>query len=130
MSERKCTGSFQQEYTRVLTARYCISLFVRRRTFFFYLLCLRRYLSFLFRAQASELWVKGEKVTCGYISEDTRVSGLIIHDVTGHLNQTLSLLAAESRKGGTVSALCYTAFTFWGTRPDLLIHKLFLPEHY
>ncbi|GAA6077425.1 GATOR complex protein DEPDC5, partial [Tachysurus ichikawai] len=24
-------------------------------------------------AQASELWVKGEKVTCGYISEDTRV---------------------------------------------------------
>ncbi|XP_036940500.1 GATOR complex protein DEPDC5 isoform X5 [Acanthopagrus latus] len=25
------------------------------------------------RAQASELWVKGEKVTCGYISEDTRV---------------------------------------------------------
>uniref|UniRef100_A0A3Q1GQ47 GATOR complex protein DEPDC5-like n=1 Tax=Acanthochromis polyacanthus TaxID=80966 RepID=A0A3Q1GQ47_9TELE len=28
------------------------------------------------RAQASELWVKGEKVTCGYISEDTRVSSL------------------------------------------------------
>ncbi|TNN31510.1 DEP domain-containing protein 5 [Liparis tanakae] len=27
----------------------------------------------LSRAQASELWVKGEKVTCGYISEDTRV---------------------------------------------------------
>lgn len=27
-----------------------------------------------FRAQASELWVKGEKVTCGYISEDTRVN--------------------------------------------------------
>uniref|UniRef100_A0A3P9MQK9 GATOR complex protein DEPDC5 n=1 Tax=Oryzias latipes TaxID=8090 RepID=A0A3P9MQK9_ORYLA len=26
------------------------------------------------RAQASELWVKGEKVTCGYISEETRVS--------------------------------------------------------
>lgn len=26
------------------------------------------------RAQASELWVKGEKVTCGYISEDTRVT--------------------------------------------------------
>ncbi|XP_032803029.2 GATOR1 complex protein DEPDC5 isoform X2 [Petromyzon marinus] len=25
------------------------------------------------RAQASELWVKGEKVTCGFISEDTRV---------------------------------------------------------
>ncbi|KAM9456644.1 GATOR1 complex protein DEPDC5 isoform 4-T5 [Clarias gariepinus] len=25
------------------------------------------------RAQASELWVKGEKVTCGYISGDTRV---------------------------------------------------------
>uniref|UniRef100_A0A3Q4BZZ3 DEP domain-containing protein n=1 Tax=Mola mola TaxID=94237 RepID=A0A3Q4BZZ3_MOLML len=25
------------------------------------------------RAQASELWVKGEKVTCGYISEQTRV---------------------------------------------------------
>ncbi|XP_061551194.1 GATOR1 complex protein DEPDC5 isoform X2 [Phycodurus eques] len=25
------------------------------------------------RSQASELWVKGEKVTCGYISEDTRV---------------------------------------------------------
>uniref|UniRef100_A0A8C5GEL4 DEP domain-containing protein 5 n=1 Tax=Gouania willdenowi TaxID=441366 RepID=A0A8C5GEL4_GOUWI len=25
------------------------------------------------RAQASELWVKEEKVTCGYISEDTRV---------------------------------------------------------
>ncbi|XP_077954902.1 GATOR1 complex protein DEPDC5 isoform X11 [Gasterosteus aculeatus] len=25
------------------------------------------------RAQASELWVKGEKVTCGYISEDSRV---------------------------------------------------------
>uniref|UniRef100_A0A8C9S1F0 DEP domain containing 5, GATOR1 subcomplex subunit n=1 Tax=Scleropages formosus TaxID=113540 RepID=A0A8C9S1F0_SCLFO len=25
------------------------------------------------RAQATELWVKGEKVTCGYISEDTRV---------------------------------------------------------
>ncbi|XP_068594356.1 GATOR1 complex protein DEPDC5 isoform X4 [Cebidichthys violaceus] len=25
------------------------------------------------RAQASELWVKGEKVTCGYISEETRV---------------------------------------------------------
>ncbi|XP_016897704.1 GATOR complex protein DEPDC5 isoform X2 [Cynoglossus semilaevis] len=25
------------------------------------------------RAQAGELWVKGEKVTCGYISEDTRV---------------------------------------------------------
>ncbi|XP_047224263.1 GATOR complex protein DEPDC5 isoform X2 [Girardinichthys multiradiatus] len=25
------------------------------------------------RAQASELWVKGEKVTCGYISEHTRV---------------------------------------------------------
>ncbi|KAL0965572.1 hypothetical protein UPYG_G00283080 [Umbra pygmaea] len=25
------------------------------------------------RAQASELWVKGDKVTCGYISEDTRV---------------------------------------------------------
>ncbi|XP_011614624.1 GATOR complex protein DEPDC5 isoform X2 [Takifugu rubripes] len=25
------------------------------------------------RAQASELWLKGEKVTCGYISEDTRV---------------------------------------------------------
>ncbi|XP_029971281.1 GATOR complex protein DEPDC5 isoform X3 [Salarias fasciatus] len=25
------------------------------------------------RAQASELWVKGEKVTCGYIHEDTRV---------------------------------------------------------
>ncbi|XP_069029422.1 GATOR1 complex protein DEPDC5 isoform X3 [Embiotoca jacksoni] len=25
------------------------------------------------RAQTSELWVKGEKVTCGYISEDTRV---------------------------------------------------------
>uniref|UniRef100_A0A3B3YNK2 DEP domain-containing protein n=1 Tax=Poecilia mexicana TaxID=48701 RepID=A0A3B3YNK2_9TELE len=25
------------------------------------------------RAQASELWVKGEKVTCGYISENTRV---------------------------------------------------------
>ncbi|XP_034038608.1 GATOR complex protein DEPDC5 isoform X2 [Thalassophryne amazonica] len=25
------------------------------------------------RAQASDLWVKGEKVTCGYISEDTRV---------------------------------------------------------
>ncbi|XP_059839235.1 GATOR complex protein DEPDC5 isoform X5 [Hypanus sabinus] len=25
------------------------------------------------RAQASELWVKGEKVTCGYIGEDTRV---------------------------------------------------------
>uniref|UniRef100_A0A673NG14 DEP domain-containing protein 5-like n=1 Tax=Sinocyclocheilus rhinocerous TaxID=307959 RepID=A0A673NG14_9TELE len=25
------------------------------------------------RAQASELWVKGEKVTCGYISKDTRV---------------------------------------------------------
>ncbi|XP_062870049.1 GATOR1 complex protein DEPDC5 isoform X5 [Trichomycterus rosablanca] len=25
------------------------------------------------RAQVSELWVKGEKVTCGYISEDTRV---------------------------------------------------------
>ncbi|XP_066544990.1 GATOR1 complex protein DEPDC5 isoform X2 [Amia ocellicauda] len=25
------------------------------------------------RAQASELWVRGEKVTCGYISEDTRV---------------------------------------------------------
>lgn len=28
------------------------------------------------RAQASELWVKGEKVTCGYISEDTRVSNV------------------------------------------------------
>lgn len=27
----------------------------------------------LCRAQASELWLKGEKVTCGYISEDTRV---------------------------------------------------------
>uniref|UniRef100_A0A8C2KZ86 DEP domain containing 5, GATOR1 subcomplex subunit n=1 Tax=Cyprinus carpio TaxID=7962 RepID=A0A8C2KZ86_CYPCA len=27
----------------------------------------------LVEAQASELWVKGEKVTCGYISEDTRV---------------------------------------------------------
>ncbi|XP_077471836.1 GATOR1 complex protein DEPDC5-like isoform X2 [Stigmatopora argus] len=26
------------------------------------------------RSQVSELWVKGEKVTCGYISEDTRVS--------------------------------------------------------
>uniref|UniRef100_A0A663M9M6 GATOR1 complex protein DEPDC5 n=1 Tax=Athene cunicularia TaxID=194338 RepID=A0A663M9M6_ATHCN len=26
-----------------------------------------------FRAQAGELWVKSEKVTCGYISEDTRV---------------------------------------------------------
>ncbi|KAM4552846.1 GATOR1 complex protein DEPDC5 isoform 1-T1 [Odontesthes bonariensis] len=25
------------------------------------------------RAQASELWIKGEKVTCGYISENTRV---------------------------------------------------------
>ncbi|XP_026229880.1 GATOR complex protein DEPDC5 isoform X4 [Anabas testudineus] len=25
------------------------------------------------RSQVSELWVKGEKVTCGYISEDTRV---------------------------------------------------------
>lgn len=25
------------------------------------------------RAQAGELWVKSEKVTCGYISEDTRV---------------------------------------------------------
>uniref|UniRef100_A0A8C9TWV1 DEP domain containing 5, GATOR1 subcomplex subunit n=1 Tax=Scleropages formosus TaxID=113540 RepID=A0A8C9TWV1_SCLFO len=25
------------------------------------------------QAQATELWVKGEKVTCGYISEDTRV---------------------------------------------------------
>ncbi|KAJ7987219.1 hypothetical protein DPEC_G00336480 [Dallia pectoralis] len=25
------------------------------------------------RAQASELWVKGEKVTCGYITEDSRV---------------------------------------------------------
>uniref|UniRef100_W5M4F7 DEP domain containing 5, GATOR1 subcomplex subunit n=1 Tax=Lepisosteus oculatus TaxID=7918 RepID=W5M4F7_LEPOC len=25
------------------------------------------------RAQASELWVRGEKVTCGYISEDSRV---------------------------------------------------------
>lgn len=25
------------------------------------------------RAQTSELWLKGEKVTCGYISEDTRV---------------------------------------------------------
>lgn len=30
-----------------------------------------------FRAQASELWVKGEKVTCGYISEDTRVRTLL-----------------------------------------------------
>lgn len=28
------------------------------------------------RAQASELWVKGEKVTCGYISEDTRVKDI------------------------------------------------------
>lgn len=26
-----------------------------------------------FRAQAGELWVKNEKVMCGYISEDTRV---------------------------------------------------------
>nr|XP_061792421.1 GATOR1 complex protein DEPDC5-like isoform X1 [Nerophis lumbriciformis] len=25
------------------------------------------------RSQASEMWVKGEKVTCGYVSEDTRV---------------------------------------------------------
>lgn len=29
--------------------------------------------SFSSRAQAGELWVKSEKVTCGYISEDTRV---------------------------------------------------------
>lgn len=29
--------------------------------------------SFPSRAQAGELWVKNEKVTCGYISEDTRV---------------------------------------------------------
>ncbi|KAK2121422.1 GATOR complex protein depdc5 [Saguinus oedipus] len=28
---------------------------------------------YLFRAQAGELWVKNEKVMCGYISEDTRV---------------------------------------------------------
>uniref|UniRef100_A0A8C6YFD3 GATOR1 complex protein DEPDC5 n=1 Tax=Naja naja TaxID=35670 RepID=A0A8C6YFD3_NAJNA len=28
---------------------------------------------FVFRAQAGELWVKSEKVTCGYISKDTRV---------------------------------------------------------
>lgn len=34
--------------------------------------CLPCFFSFI-RAQASELWVKGEKVTCGYISEDTRV---------------------------------------------------------
>ena len=26
-----------------------------------------------FRAQASELWVRGEKVSCGYISENSRV---------------------------------------------------------
>lgn len=32
------------------------------------------------RAQASELWVKGEKVTCGYISEDTRVRALLKAD--------------------------------------------------
>ncbi|KAA0703820.1 GATOR complex protein DEPDC5 [Triplophysa tibetana] len=29
------------------------------------------------RAQASELWVKGEKVTCGYISEDSRVTFIL-----------------------------------------------------
>uniref|UniRef100_A0A8C5P8P4 DEP domain containing 5, GATOR1 subcomplex subunit n=1 Tax=Leptobrachium leishanense TaxID=445787 RepID=A0A8C5P8P4_9ANUR len=33
------------------------------------------------RAQAGELWVKSEKVTCGYISEDTRVCGLILFSV-------------------------------------------------
>ncbi|TRY65307.1 hypothetical protein DNTS_015453 [Danionella cerebrum] len=33
------------------------------------------------RAQASELWVKGEKVTCGYISEDTREKNCS-HEVT------------------------------------------------
>lgn len=41
-----------------------------RKWEFFILKCV-----WIFRAQASELWVKGEKVTCGYISEDTRVSG-------------------------------------------------------
>ncbi|XP_061652500.1 GATOR1 complex protein DEPDC5 isoform X4 [Phyllopteryx taeniolatus] len=33
------------------------------------------------RSQASELWVKGEKVTCGYISEDTRDKNCS-HEVT------------------------------------------------
>ncbi|XP_010772343.1 DEP domain-containing protein 5 [Notothenia coriiceps] len=40
------------------------------------------------RAQASELWVKGEKVTCGYISEDTRVLvqvGLTVNGSHGRL---------------------------------------------
>lgn len=36
------------------------------------MIILRQHVHFS-RAQASELWVKGEKVTCGYISEDTRV---------------------------------------------------------
>lgn len=36
------------------------------------MMILKQHLHFS-RAQASELWVKGEKVTCGYISEDTRV---------------------------------------------------------
>lgn len=31
-----------------------------------------------FRAQAGELWVKNEKVMCGYISEDTRVRFIIL----------------------------------------------------
>lgn len=36
------------------------------------------------RAQASELWVKGEKVTCGYISEDTRVRAVVKADADMH----------------------------------------------
>lgn len=35
--------------------------------------CFCTWCGLLCRAQASELWLKGEKVTCGYISEDTRV---------------------------------------------------------
>lgn len=31
---------------------------------------------FCCRAQVNELWAKGEKVTCGVVSEDTRVSCL------------------------------------------------------
>lgn len=93
------------------------------------------------RAQTSELWVKGEKVTCGYISEDTRVRDILravsatTHALTArlyylpalwhrwcsdpHLRWFTSLSRWVVRCGTSTSTvswtsqMCYLHFTSW-----------------
>lgn len=65
--------SLQESGTRILCCWNVTQLFMDYFSLCSVVMMILKQHVHLSRAQASELWVKGEKVTCGYISEDTRV---------------------------------------------------------